>query len=340
MADIRDVARKAGVSPSTVSRVMNNLDRVSPETKERVMTAVRALQYVPNPWARGMRVESSRTVGIILDSFTDPFSARCLAALESQAAQSGYFTLMSPAQTSEDVCRNLRAFMARQVDGVMILTTRQDKNIERDLALAARQTCVVAFNQLWDIPGVSSLYADSFQAAYNGTLHLLESGYRNIAHLTAKAGSYDETEMRRGFLQALREKNLSVPIDHILQGDQTVKGGYLALQKLLQSGKKYPDALLTADDASAVGALWCAQEMGISVPHQMAVLGYGNTGRTQLCRPTLSSVSLPVEKMAADAVTLVAGSEKVGVRKVYDTQIISRHSTHPKISVKLDFTLL
>lgn len=338
MADIRDVAKKAGVSPSTVSRVMNNLDRVSPITREKVMKAVQELEYIPNAWARSMRTETMKTVGIMVENMSHPFYMMMIKEAETLATAMGYYCLFcSVPHGDEEEVAKLKGLIARQAEGVIVLQPNHKPGFWQEIDPIARTVPIVAVNHATEGQYVHSLSTDSLRVAYQCARHLAEQGYKQIGHITAPEGTAMEVEMRRGFIQALREKGIPIPYDYTAPSNQTIRGGYLAM-KAIMSAKKKPQAVFASDDASAIGAMWCAEELGLTIPDEIAIMGYGNIPQTLLCRPTLSTVILPITEMLQDALNIInLHQTDQKIEKIYDVEIETRHSTDPNVSVRLDF---
>lgn len=278
-ATIKDVARAAGVSFSTVSRVVNSSKPVDEPTRQRVMQAIAELRYVPNTHARGLQTRQSRCLGIMLPEIGSSGAAKFLEGAESCARQAGYTLLLMT--TAADTAREVECFSTmrqQQVDGVLwVAATFTDAHQEWQQHHAL-PTVVLA--QDFSPHGLPSVLVDNYHAAFDAATYLLDHGHRRVAMITGdlndRAVGLDRF---RGFQDALAARG--VPLDpHLVEsggasaqgrGVASYESGFQAMTRLLRQG---PTAVLAASDNLAIGAMQCLLERGLRVPQDVSVMGF------------------------------------------------------------------
>ncbi|MDR7588845.1 MAG: LacI family DNA-binding transcriptional regulator [Armatimonadota bacterium] len=329
MATIRDVARRAGVSVATVSRVVNHsAHRVSPQTRRRVLEAVRALGYQANVIAQSLKKRASRTVALIVPDISNPFFPAIARGIEDVASQHGYAVLLC--NTYEDLARE-RAYLdllrKRWVDGVIFATAGTNTAHLRALRREGRPVVLVAR----DVDGVriDAVLVDNYHGAYEATAHLLRLGHRRIAHIAGPASVRVAQERRRGYEQALADAGL--PRDGALvgEGDFTADGGRRAVEAWLRRRADIT-AIVAANDLMAIGALEVLRAAGRRVPEDVAVVGFDDITFASLVSPALTTVAQPKYLMGQLAMQrlleLMAGESPAGRRIVLEPQLIVRDS--------------
>ncbi|MFC4454766.1 LacI family DNA-binding transcriptional regulator [Deinococcus sonorensis] len=278
-ATIKDVARVAGVSFSTVSRVVNNSKPVDEPTRLRVMQAIEELRYVPNTLARGLQTRQSRCLGVMLPEIGSSGAAQILEGAESYAREAGYTLLLMT--TAADTSREIECFSImrqQQIDGVLWAAATYT-----DAHRAWREhhaLPTVVFAQNFSSDGLPSVLVDNYHAAYDATDHLIGNGHRRIAMITGdlndRAVGLDRF---RGFQDALAAHGIRPDPDLVVHGDVSPHGrdtasegsGYQAMAHLLPHR---PTAVLAASDNLAIGAMQFILEQGLSIPGDVSVMGF------------------------------------------------------------------
>jgi LacI family transcriptional regulator len=302
---LEEIAAIAGVSRSTVSRVVNDEPNVRAEVRQRVWRVVDEMGYHPNAAARSLVSRRTQTLGIVIPEtvstvFVDPFFPNVLRGLADAANESKYHLMLSmvnrPAE--EDFYR--RSLRSQLLDGVVIVSSRVgDPLIPR--LLEDRISFVSVGRRLQHL-AVSYVDADNVNGARMATEHLLRQGRRRVATITGPLDMVPGLDRREGYRAALREAGLPLDEDLIVEGDFTEASGYAAMQQLLPWE---PDAVFIASDPMAVGALRALRETGRRVPDDVALVGFDDAPVATYTDPSLTTVRQPVYDMGVNAVNLL-----------------------------------
>ncbi|PTX65009.1 LacI family transcriptional regulator [Melghirimyces profundicolus] len=309
MATIKDVAKIARVSPSTVSRVIAGSDRISQKTKERVRKAMEEVNYVPNAIARSLARSRTRTVGFTLSrradqAFSNPFFSEVLRGMSSVAQMRDYNILLSISLNEEEEKEKcLRLIRERRVDGLIVSTSRvKDSLID---ALLREEIPFVVIGRSADSP-VMSVNNDNVQASFQATKHLLKEGYREIAFISGPRELMVSVDRLQGYKQALFEAGIPVEEGRIAETDFSEEGGFQALCAMRESGVAF-DAVLASDDLFALGALRFATHYRMDVPEELGILGFNDTPMMSHTHPPLTSVRILSYELGAEAMELLLG---------------------------------
>jgi len=300
VATIFDVARHAGVSIGTVSRVTNNRDRVHPETRERVLCAIRELNYRPNPVARGLAGQQTNTLGLVIPQVNDPFYFQIVRGVEDAASDAGYNLLIAsqPQQPGEHTY--LSFFHRGHVDAMVLVAI--DVRADEVQAITERGLPIILVQQ--DVgANIPSLLVDNYYGARAMTEHLLEHGYRRLGYIAGTDYTPDNRERLRGVRDALVDHGLALPADHIARGNYLRDSGFRAMQELLALDPT-PEAIFAANDQMAADAIMAAQAAGLSVPDDIAVVGFDDGPVASYTNPPLTTVSQPVYELGWQAARL------------------------------------
>lgn len=307
MATIKDVAKLAGVSPSTVSRVIAGSSRISQKTKERVRQAMESTDYVPNAIARSLARSNSRTVGFTLSrradqAFSNPFFSEVLRGMSVVAQAHDYNILLSISGDEEEERQKcLQLIRERRVDGLILSTSRfQDALIQ---ALTEEEVPFVVIGRSADAP-VLSVNNDNVHAAAHATMHLLDQGYRRIAFISGPRELVVSADRCEGYRRALVERNMPVDSTLITSADFSESDGFLALDHLRQEGVDF-DAVLASDDLFALGALRFAEHYRLQVPEELGIVGFNDTPMMRYTQPPLTSVRILSYELGVEAMDLL-----------------------------------
>ncbi|MEU6736792.1 LacI family DNA-binding transcriptional regulator [Streptomyces physcomitrii] len=334
---IHDVARAAGVSPATVSRVFNG-GRVTAERAERVRTAATELGFAPNRVARSLRTQRASVIGLLIPDIENPFFTAMARGVEDAAQQTNLSVVLC--NTDEDVAkerRYLEIALAEQMAGVIVAAASRSRT---DLsALESRKMPVVAVDRRPRGSTVDVVLVDNAHGAEEATWHLFERGYRRLACLTGPEGASTSEERLAGYRTAVRDFVRENPTEtraaealreeHIRYADFRVEGGHRAMRELLALPEP-PDAVFAANNLMAVGALQALAEAGLAAPG-FGVLSFGEIPWAPLVRPSLSTVRLPSYDLGFTAATLlqerISGGERPLQTVVLRTELHAREST-------------
>ncbi|BDR56787.1 LacI family transcriptional regulator [Xylocopilactobacillus apis] len=294
MAKLEDVAKKAGVSPTTVSRVINNYGAISENTRNKVHTAMKELNYQPNSLARSLQGKKTQLIGLIFPSITNPFYAELIATIEDQLFKSHYKTILCNASNDQNKERDyLNMLVSNQVDGIIVGTHSKSLKEYQEIKQA-----IVSFDRYLadSIPIVGS---DNYQGAALAAEELINSGASNIYFLgNVHAGrDLQPTDQREiAFRKTLAEHQLT-PNFLPLSTEISVNIKHMMIRELLQKNQNI-DGIMTTDDLTALLTINVARELGITIPNDLKVIGFDGTKFIQDYYPELTTIAQPISDIA------------------------------------------
>ncbi len=298
---MKDVARLAGVSTSTVSHVINNNRFVSEAVREKVTTAISQLNYAPSALARSLKINQTRTIGMLLTASSNPFYAEVVRGVERSCYERGYSLILCNTDGDEDrMNRSLETLLQKRVDGLLIICT--ESHIP-SAEILTRYPSIPSVMMDWSpFDGGSDIIQDnSLLGGEMATRYLINRGYTRIACI---AGPQDKTPARlrlEGFYQAMAQAGLPVLPGYRVDGDLEFQGGYNAMNQLL-SVNPVPEAVFTSNDAMAVGVYHALFQAGLSVPQDIAVIGYDDIELARYMTPPLTTIHQPKDELGELAI--------------------------------------
>lgn len=331
---IQDVARRANVSSATVSRVLSNPDRVSPQARERVFEAVRETGYILNEAARSLRLRSSKTIVAAMPHIGDPFYSTILETVIGTAAKRGYAILATtklegaPSRWLSDYVQSSRA------DGLLIFDGSLETHLLHELGPAGVPLPLVAAYDEPPDPEVNSVVTDNRAAAGRAVQHLVQLGHRRIAHVTGYSRTAAPNERLIGFREAMQAAGLSVVDDWVVTGNYTMESGMAAAERLLYAAEP-PTAVFCANDESAIGFIAGLGRAGLHCPHDVSVIGFDDISVVPFISPPLTTMRQPREdigRIATDSVIdIIEGITSNGapLHVVLNAELVVRESTGP-----------
>lgn len=318
MATIHDVAEHAGVSPTTVSRYLNNRIDLPAATAARIDAAILKLEYRPNLLAKRLSTGKTEALGLVGPEIREPFFGELASAVENEADRHGYSTFIS--STRNDPERELaaiRKLQDRHVDGLIMMTnTRDDGTLA---ALIGQCRHVVLVDE--DVPGADAprILVENERGAYEATRHLIEAGHEDIAFLGGPPGLLTVEERRSGYLRALGEAGLAVRGELIRLGSYDVDFGRAAVDSLLEDSRP-PTAVFASGNALVAGTVGSLRAHGLSMPDDMSLVGFDDLPSTDLLEPALTAVHQPIEGLGRQGVitlmALIAGNEPPAITRL------------------------
>jgi DNA-binding LacI/PurR family transcriptional regulator len=300
---IKDVAKKAGVSPSTVSRVISGNSRISEETRKKVLTIMDELGYHPNMNARSLVVRSTETIGMIMprsaeNVFQNPFFPEVIRGISAAAQENAYSILLSAGRDDEEVQRAVtKMVQGRQVDGVILLNSRIRDPIIRYLREQDFPFIVIGRPVEKNAAYVDN---DNMEAAKKATSYLIQKGHRSIAFLGGSPEYMVTKDRLDGYRKALAEAGIPLNPDYILHGEFLEEGGYEAVKQLLIKGKQ-PTAFVVTDDLMAFGVIGALAEVGMRVPDDVSIISFNNVPLARFSSPPLTSVDIGIYQLGYQA---------------------------------------
>jgi DNA-binding LacI/PurR family transcriptional regulator len=306
---MQDVADAAGVSQSTVSRVLTgapNAIPINPATRERILEVARQMRYRPNPLARGLRGARTMLLGVIVREITDPFFAGAVDAISTEANLRGYNVVLGHAHGRTDEAIALRAVLeTRHCDAILLLGDTSDQPRLMDDLRDTNFSVVGLWQGTAPMPGISIIGVDNRFGVGGLMDHLLGLGHRKIAFI---GGAFiegqligDIGERRVAFLERAAAEGLEAPEGFVRDAQNTLHGGAGALEELMALPQR-PTAIVASTDVLAIGALHAACHMGLDVPGEISIVGFDDLPMAEYTTPALTTVRMPMAEMAAAGV--------------------------------------
>ncbi len=303
MISIKDVAKAAGVSVTTVSHVINSTRFVAPQTRKKVEQAVQDLGYQPSSLARALKVKSTRTIGMLVSSSTNPFFAEVVRGVEEGCFQKGYsLILCNSGDEHERHLAYLKTLMQKRIDALVVMTTSSDKIFYDKLRSLDTLPKVLLDAELG--LDACAIGDDSILGGQLATNHLIEAGFKEIGCLTGPDGHPRSRDRYRGFEQAMEQSGLELRADWVASDELSAPGGYRAMLKVLEADDR-PKAVFACNDMMAIGAYRAIQERGLSIPDDIAIIGYDDLELAAYLTPALTTIHQPSFELGLKAAEIL-----------------------------------
>lgn len=330
---IEDVAKRAGVSAATVSRVINKSAFVRLETQERVREAIKELNYYLNVFARGLSINKANMIGLILPPSPQLASAsfykEILYGITTTANAGGYNVLLNVEQSGDLKKDYGRLFVQRQVDGLIIVA--MPPHLLAKAEIEGNKIPLVLVNTVFK--KASFVDADNVCGGFEATRHLINLGHRRIGFINGVPASSNARDRFKGYRQALEEYNIPFKKSLVAAGDFNLYKGYEAMKSLLDINNP-PSAVFCANDLMAIGAIQAVIERGLSVPEDVALVGFDDIDAANYITPPLTTVRQPIFELGKTAVesllTLINEQPEKPIQKVLKVNLIIRESCGSK----------
>lgn len=327
---IEDIAREAGVSPSTVSRVLNQSKPVNPQTAAAVRDAIERLRFRPNTAAQGLARGKSRVIGVLTEDLASPFYGEIIRGVEQGFAHSQYYPLFVSSNWHPGAVIDggpLDMLLNRRVDGLILVGSFFPESLLRDVI---QQMPCIAVCQT--VPGLErrSLLVESHQAAIQLTRHLIELGHRRIVHITGPLSNSNARERLDGYSSALAQAGIAVDPALILTGNFLEESGLVAMGRFLAGGGRCT-AVFAANDQMALGARMALFNHGLEVPRDVSLVGFDDQPVSRYTIPPLTTVSQPTADLgrnAASAMLSLLDGQQVDLPE-FSARLVLRQSTAP-----------
>jgi len=331
MIKMKDVAKLANVSPSTVSRVLSNPDLVQKETRERVLEVVELLNYKPNLVARQFRKRETKIILVVVPDITSNFFSRVVRGIDQVASSNGYQVILCDTGNEiEKERKYVNLLHQKQADGIILLTARLGQN---ELESISKEFPMVLACEYIDELNVPTVSIDNVSSSRKMTEYLINLGHTKIAHITGHINGVLGRDRLKGFRQALLTNGIEIDSTYIQEGDTSMESGYNQTQKLLAL-EDPPTALFVFNDEMAFGAIKAARAHGLTVPEDIAIVGFDNLEMSTVVTPTLTTINQPryeIGKKAAELLlALMTGEEMKKNRFIMKDTLIVRESCGAK----------
>lgn len=332
MSNISDVAKRAGVSSMTVSRVINNSGYTSPATRARVERAIAELGYVPNALARGLRFKQTKTIALIVTDITNPFFTTLARGVEDTANQAGFTVIFGNTDESEAKEQNyLQMLLQQQVDGILLVPARSH-NIESLRVIQKQNTPVIVLDRR--VPPqtqVDVVRCDSEEAAQRLVRMLIELGHQRIGVLSGPRGVSTADDRVQGYRNALRHAGIAEHKNLVYRGAFTQESGYEMAHQLLDVRPR-PTAVFAAHNYFAPGVLKRARELRLRVPQDLAIVAFDDLPSTLAHAPFFTVAIQPAYEIGAQATQLLlqrlSGAMETGYQEIIlPVEIVVRESS-------------
>ena len=331
---VSEVARAAGVGTTTVSRVINGGERVSPKTLAHVRRVIEAMGYMPNQAARVLKGHRTKTIGLVIPSIADPFFSSCAEAAQAVAQANDSLLIVTASHNAPHAeVENINILISHRVDGLIVAPANSQSETLRNL-LKRVSIPVVAIDRPVSGSSVASVVTDNFKGARSATQHLIDHGYKRIVCLTGESTLFTIQERVRGYMAAVDSAGLQSNLNTSVRDYGSAE---YAIESML-SGANPPDALFTLKNSTTIYAFEALQKLSVLVPNSVALLGFDDFELAATVRPSISVVQQPVEEIGRVAAELLFEQllEKRGTRVpgrlqrhrqvVLETRLIQRSS--------------
>jgi DNA-binding LacI/PurR family transcriptional regulator len=329
--DMRDIARIAGVSSATVSRVINGSSSVRPATAERVRRVIDELKFIPNGSATTLKYGRSSTYGLIVPDFTNPFFPEFIQSFEGIISATNYNMLLATTESkSLRMQKTIRRMLVSQVEGIALLAS-EIETVPIESVINSRVPLVTLDRRVVG-DGLSDVCVDSTSGMREAVRHLFKLKHRKIGYIGGSAGPTISDHRLHSFLLAMGSAGLPAEPQFLRVGNYRISGGESAMAELLLLRNR-PTAIITANDLTAIGALRVIHRQGFTVPGDFSIVGFDNIELSDIVHPPLTTLHLPRLELArkfVDALEAFAPDpHKAGKQHRVETSLVVRSSTGP-----------
>lgn len=322
MATIKDVAREAGVSTATVSRVLNGNYPVSQDAREKVEATIKRLGYHPNAVARSLKQNKTFLIGVVVPDISNTFFMDLAKGVESKVSPYGYNLVFG--STEEDAEKEvglLNAFAEKRLDGVIVASRQEDSSFLN--SLPNRGISLVMVDTLIDNVQCDCVIEDDYEASYRMVEHLLSLGHKDIAIVNGLLTVSTSKLRLKGYKDALKKANVPINPNYMLRGDYSRKQSYNSMKELLASGE-VPTAIFSTNNAMTEGVMLALKEEGLRIPDDLSLVSFGNISLPGLIDPELTYV-----KQNAYAMGVKAGERMM-------VHLAKQGDSNEQFTIKLD----
>jgi LacI family transcriptional regulator len=336
MSTIFDVARAAGVSKSTVSRVLNGESGVKEETKNAVEKAIRELKYTPSYLAQGIRTGKTKTIAMVVPEYTNIFYNEMFRGVEDVALEYGYMVFVCNTERSRSSEMDyIKEILKRNVDGIIYNTYSNRKEMLDYMKDLSKKLPIVFTNKIFDEQDdVSYVYTDGFSSNRKAVHYLYEKGRRSIGYIRNTSDISVIEDRFEGYLQGLKDCGIPYEEKYVYRVKQSLEPDYIMLgqeaARYYEKLETLPDAIIAAIDTLAIGCVQQLQKDGIRIPEDVGVIGFDNVALSSLIQPPLTTIGQPIRRMgqkAAEIIIAKLDGKDVVDKVVFDGNLILRETT-------------
>ncbi|WP_422484707.1 LacI family DNA-binding transcriptional regulator [Gudongella sp. DL1XJH-153] len=328
---IKDIAKAAGVSTATVSMILNKKDKsISQPTRDKVLKIAKDINYIPNSMARSLVTSQTKTLGLILPDIVNPFFPEIARGAEDKARESGYNIIICNTDDNVDQeNKYIQMLSEKMVDGI-ILTHSANRNDEMT-GLENTRIPIILIDRDYDSPNIlGKILVDNAKASSEGVNYLVTKGYRRIAYIAGPLNTGTARDRLEGYKKALLDNDIEYDENLVRVGEYRTRWGYAAAEDLLNSNLDF-QAIFCGNDAIAIGAMKRIREMGISIPDDIAIMGFDDIYISSMVDPELTTIKQPNYSMGYEAVKMmidsIEGRKADNNNLILDTELIIRKSS-------------
>ncbi len=328
MATIKDIAKKAGVSISTVSYALNGSQKISPETKEKIWKIAKELGYYPNTHARSLKGKNKHLLALVVHEIKGPYYEELVRGIQDVAVLFGY-NLVIFCELDQEEPASVSFLANRFVDGAILLSSRlKDEDIE---FISKKKLPLVVLDRTLKLPNVASVVVNNKKGGREIAKHFVELGHKRIGFMHGALDSHDNSERYKGFISELEKYGLTVSKNDTLFGNFTEEGGYNAMKEYLKKNKKTATAFFCANDEMAIGTIKAIQDSGLNVPEDISIAGFDDIPLSVYVSPKLTTIKRPVYQLgsfsAHQLLSMISGKNMNNSTISLDVELIVREST-------------
>lgn len=326
MITIKDVARAANVAVSTASYALNGSDKVSEQTREKVLNAARELNYTPNNAARNLKTRKTDLIGLFVHSINGPFYDKLIKGIQDVVNLKEY-ELIIFCDSGQKPGTSYNFLSERRVDGAIIISPNITD--EQVLNLANKKLPMVVLDRKITANNLCSVLVDNRKGTQDAVKHLINLGNKKIGFISGPENSFDNNERLKGYIDTLKSNSIELVDKYILKGKFTEESGYEVVKKYLSENKDIPTAFFSSNDEMAVGAIKAFQENGIRVPEDVAIVGFDDILIASYIQPKLTTVRRPMYELGSFSahmlISMLAG-KPMNSSLVLSTELVVRES--------------
>jgi len=294
---IYDLAKALNVSPTTVSRALNDHHSIGKDTTQAVKKLAKKLGYRPNSVASSLRKNKSNTIGVIMPLISRPFVASVISGIEEEANQAGFNVIISQTYDSyEKEVANAQTLYSNRVAGLIVSLAMETQTYDHFYPFMQKDIPLVSIDRISDELETDRIVIDNFAAAYKATEHLIKMGCRRIAHFGGAQHRNVYYERQQGYIEALKHYGMEVEDELMVHNKLSLEEGRESMAQLL-SLPQPPDAVFSANDSAAVGAIQVAKQRGLHIPQDIAFVGFNDDPISSIIDPALTTITHPAFEM-------------------------------------------
>lgn len=302
---IKDIARKLGISPSTVSRALRGSTEINETTRKSVQELARELNYTPNPIALSLKKKKTKVIGVIVPEIANYFCSAVIAGIEDIAYSLGYHVIIFQSHEKyEREMMNVKLLSSRRIDGLIISVSNETKKGDHLKELISKGIPVVMFDRICDEVDTPRVVTDDTRGAYDATVHLVEQGYKRIAHVTMASHLSVTKNRMRGYTEALQKCGIPFRKQWVVPCDFDYTNVKKAVQKLWKTNPR-PDAILASGERLAISCFEVLKEMKQRIPEDMAMVGFFDNPVSRFIDPALTAIHQPTFDIGQSAAKLL-----------------------------------